>query len=70
MNVAFLVILLFVFFAFIFWIAAIVDVVRRQFTEPTMKIVWVLIILFGHFLGALLYFVIGRSQGSLPGSRA
>ena len=53
--------------ATVFWIIELVDVARRQFSDPTMKIVWLLIILLCHVLGALIYFFVGKPQGSLPG---
>jgi hypothetical protein len=52
-------------FSSIFWIVELVDAIRRQFDEPNLKVVWVLVILFGHFLGALLYYAIGKKQGVL-----
>lgn len=49
--------------SFVFWIWALVDCLRREFREPLYKVMWVLVILFGHFVGALLYLLIGREQG-------
>jgi hypothetical protein len=51
----------------ILWIMALVDVLRRQFPEPNLKIIWLLVIIFAHGIGVLLYFLIGRNQGTLPG---
>jgi len=53
--------------ATVFWIIEIVDVVRRQFQDPLLKIAWLLIIVFTHLIGALIYFFIGKQQGILPG---
>jgi len=55
------------FGAFIFWIAEIVDVLRRQFREPTEKIVWLIVVLLLHFIGAVIYYFVGKKQGYLPG---
>jgi hypothetical protein len=49
----------------IFWIVMLVDAIRREFSDSTMKIVWVLVIVFTHFLGALIYYFIGRPNGRL-----
>jgi hypothetical protein len=46
----------------IVWIAALVSVVMSDFKDSTTKLMWVLIILLGSLFGALLYFVIGRTQ--------
>ena len=40
---------------------ALIDVIRNDFTKNN-KIVWVLVILFTNFIGALLYFISGVSQ--------
>ena len=61
----------FVFFILptIFWIAEIVDVLKRDFYEPNNKIVWVLVVILLHFLGSVIYYFVGKHQGTLPGER-
>jgi len=49
--------------ATIFWIVMIVDVIRREFNEPIVKVAWLLAIVFFHGIGALLYFLVGRPMG-------
>lgn len=68
-GVALLILALWLFFvvigilAFIFWIFMIVDVVQRKFKNETDKIVWVLVVIFLHIIGALVYyFVIKREN--------
>lgn len=51
----------------VFWIIELVDAARRQFSEPNLKIVWLLVIFFAHILGALIYYFVGKKQGILPG---
>ncbi len=53
--------------AFVFWVVEIIDVVRRQFREPNMKIVWLLVVFFLHGLGAIIYYFAGKPTGWLPG---
>lgn len=48
-------------FVFIPSIIALIDIVKNEFPGNN-KIVWLLVVLLGHFLGALLYFIIGRKQ--------
>lgn len=55
--------------ATVFWIVEIVDVARRQFTDPTVKLVWLAVIILLHLLGAIIYYFAGKSQGWLPGER-
>ena len=54
-------ILITVFLGIIPTIVALIDIVRNEFTGNN-KIVWLLVVLLGNFLGALLYFIIGRTQ--------
>ena len=48
--------------AFIFWIAMLINAIQNPRISGTQKIVWVLVILFLHFLGALIYYFVGRDQ--------
>ncbi len=48
--------------ATIFWIIALVDCLSRQFADSTSKLIWVVVILFAHGLGALIYWFVGRPQ--------
>ena len=52
--------------AMVFWIVALVDCVRRDFPGSNDKIVWVLVIVFTHLLGAIIYWFAGRPRGTLP----
>jgi hypothetical protein len=54
----------------VLWIAALVHVLRRQFPEPNAKLIWVLVIVFAQGIGAIIYFVLGRKQGTLHGQPA
>lgn len=49
-------------FLFIFWILMLVNAITNSRLSGTEKIVWVLVIIFLHFLGALIYFFVGRRQ--------
>ncbi|WP_370391085.1 PLD nuclease N-terminal domain-containing protein [uncultured Winogradskyella sp.] len=50
-----------VFLGIIPTIIALIDIVKNEFSGNN-KIVWLLVVLLGNFLGALLYFIIGRKQ--------
>ena len=41
----------------VFWLWMLIDCVLRKFKSNTRKIIWVLVIVFGHFIGALIYFI-------------
>jgi hypothetical protein len=56
--------------AMVLWLVALVDVARRKFAEPNMKLVWLLVIVFAHALGAIVYLIVGRSQGALSSPQA
>lgn len=46
----------------IFWIWMLVDCATKEPNHGNDKIVWILVIVFTHLLGALLYFFIRRPQ--------
>ena len=53
--------------SFVFWIVEIVDVARREFKDSNTKLLWLLVVILAHGLGALIYYFAGRPQGWLPG---
>jgi len=50
----------------LFWVWMIVDCATNARIDPTEKIVWILVILFLHFLGALIYFFVKRGAAAKP----
>jgi Phospholipase_D-nuclease N-terminal len=46
----------------VFWIWMLVDAVTNKNLTDIQKLIWVLVILFVHFVGALIYFFVGRTQ--------
>ena len=50
------------FVVFIAWILTIVDIVRSEFTSPSNKTVWMLLVMFLPLLGMGLYYLFGLSQ--------
>jgi len=53
----------------IFWVWMLVDCALNEPGHSVNKIVWILIILFTHFIGALLYFIFRRcNRAARPGS--
>ncbi|MGC3959456.1 MAG: PLDc N-terminal domain-containing protein [Verrucomicrobiota bacterium] len=55
---------------FAFWIWMLVHAIQNQGLTDGEKIGWVVAIAVVHFLGALLYFFIGRPKGKLPARSA
>ncbi|HEV2209382.1 MAG TPA: PLDc N-terminal domain-containing protein [Verrucomicrobiae bacterium] len=49
--------------ACIFWIWMLVHAITNRGLTTGEKIIWVLVIIFLHFLGAFLYFLLGRPRG-------
>ena len=47
---------------FIFWIAMLVHAIQNRRLSGGQKLVWVLVIIFLHFLGALIYYFVGRDD--------
>lgn len=44
-----------------FWIFVLIDILRSDFKDPSSKIIWFLFVLFSHFIGSLIYIMVGRS---------
>jgi hypothetical protein len=51
---------------FIFWIWMLISAVQNKGLSEGEKIAWVLILVFVHLLGALLYFFIGHPKRNTP----
>ena len=43
-------------------IAALVTILKNEFSDANNKIIWVVLVLFAPFIGSILFFIIGRSQ--------
>ena len=55
---------LFALAVFVFWIWMLIHAVTNKGLGDGEKIAWVLVIFFLHFIGALIYFFIGRPKGT------
>ncbi len=53
----------FVLAAFVFWIWMLIDALTNKGLTDTEKLIWVVVIIFVHFIGALIYFFVGRPKG-------
>lgn len=47
---------------FAFWVWMLVDCALNEPSQGSDKIVWVLVVLFANFIGALIYFFVRRPQ--------
>ena len=45
-------------FLFVFWILMIIDCVKRNFKGENDKVVWILVLVFLYFLGAIIYYFV------------
>jgi len=50
----------------IFWIIELIDIVRRQFENDAVKVIWIVVVCMSHFVGAIVYHFAGRQMGRLP----
>jgi uncharacterized membrane protein YidH (DUF202 family) len=46
-------------------IYSLVDVIRSEFKDPNMKLIWIIVILFAQLIGTLVYLILGKSTKSL-----
>ena len=54
--------ILLVVVASIFWVWALIDCLQNSRLQGIEKLVWVVVILFTHLLGAIIYFAVGRER--------
>ena len=52
--------------AFAFWIWMLIHAAQNKGLSEGEKVAWVLIIVLVHFLGAVIYFFVGRPKGNQP----
>ena len=45
----------------IFWIWMLIDCAKRKFKNDIEKVVWIIVVAFGCWFGALVYFIVIRS---------
>jgi hypothetical protein len=55
-------IVLFALAAFAFWLWMLIDALKNKSLSDNEKLVWVLVLVFTHFLGAVIYFFVGRRR--------
>jgi len=47
-----------------FWAVQFHDLAKRRFSEPNLKVIWALAVIFVPCFGPLLYALVGRDQGT------
>ena len=57
-----IIVFIFIFLPSIFWIIALIDILKSDFRDTNGKIIWVLVVIFLPVIGSILYFLIGKSQ--------
>ncbi len=45
---------------FVFWLWALIDIVKSDFRDQATKIIWFVIVFFLYFLGAAIYYFFGQ----------
>ena len=50
------------------WIWALVDAIQNPALNSTMRLVWILVIVFTQIIGAIIYLAIGRSRKTASGA--
>lgn len=57
-----IIVFIFILLPSIFWIIALIDILKSNFRDSNGKIIWALVVIFLPIIGSILYFAIGRSQ--------
>lgn len=61
-------IIVFLLFA-IFWVWMLVDAITRDFKKDLEKVVWVLLIIFTHVIGAVIYYLVVKMRAKITRKR-
>ncbi|WP_339875267.1 PLD nuclease N-terminal domain-containing protein [uncultured Algoriphagus sp.] len=48
----------------VLWIYCLVDIIRSDFKDPNMKIIWIVVILFAQVIGPIVYLAMRKSTKS------
>ena len=59
-----IILLLLSFGYFFLWIYCLIDVIRSDFKDQNMKLIWVVVLLFAHGVGPIAYLIIGKGSKS------
>jgi hypothetical protein len=54
--------------ALVIWVWALVDAIQNPALDSTMRIVWILVIVFTQIIGAIIYLIVGRSTRTPSGA--
>jgi hypothetical protein len=46
-----------------FWIWMLIDAIKRKFKEDNEKLIWILVLLFANWLGAIIYYFAVKRKG-------
>ena len=57
-----IIVFIFILLPSIFWIIALIDILKSDFRDTNGKIIWALVVIFLPVIGSILYFLIGNSQ--------
>lgn len=55
---------------FALWLWALIDVIRREFKNPSDKTLWLVLVIIIPWVGSIAYLVAGRKNGTLPNAPA
>jgi hypothetical protein len=54
--------------ALVVWVWALIDAIQNPALDSTMRIVWILVIVFTQIIGAIIYLAVGRSTRTPSGA--
>ena len=57
-----IIVFIFILLPSIFWIIALIDILKSDCRDTNGKIIWALVVIFLPVIGSILYFLIGKSQ--------
>jgi len=55
--------ILLAFFAFALWVYALIDIlINQKLKDPTSRILWFIFVFIFHFIGAIIYLILGKPK--------
>lgn len=54
---------------FVYWLSAMVDLIKSDFKDPNMKLIWIIVLIFANPIGPVLYFGLVKNRRRTRGSK-
>jgi len=56
--------------SFVIWIIMLIDVIRRDFPNPNDKVLWLIVVILGGIIDAIVYYFVIKRKANKPVQQA